>query len=110
MDNLYLFFFKSILGFIVGGVIGLLFGLVQRMAKQKYKERQEHHKLSNAWSVIPGSVSRVTFLMVVLVLIQISSPELFDGNIKWVVSGGLVIGYAVLLLDDLRKGSTAARS
>jgi hypothetical protein len=107
MENL-LFIFKSLLGFITGCLIGLAFGIVQRIAKERYEKRQGIRQLSTPWLVIPGSLTRTVFFIIALVFVQLACPMLFEDNVKWMVSGGVALGYAGVLLDEFRK-KTAAR-
>lgn len=93
----------ALLAFIVGGLIGVAFGAVQRVAKHRYEKRQEHGTFSNAWMAMPGSFTRVAFLLLALVVIQIGWPILFEGNSQWMVSAGVVLGYGWMLLKEFRK-------
>jgi amino acid transporter len=93
----------TIAGFIVGGLIGLAFGAVQNVALRRNEKRQESGHLKSGWMVMPGSMSRVAFLMVALVLVQIGMPMLFDGISQWMVSAGLVLGYGWMLYFEMRR-------
>jgi hypothetical protein len=100
----------SILGFIVGGLIGLAFGAVQQAAKRRNEKRQDAGKFTNAWFAMPGSMTRVAFLMIALVLVQIGCPLLFEENIQWLVSAGVVLGYGSLLFKEFRTRTAAMHS
>lgn len=100
----------SALAFVVGGLIGLAFGVVQQSAKRRYGKRQEHGKFSNAWLAIPGLMGRVAFLILTLVVVQIGCPIFFEGSIQWMVSAGVVLGYGWMLLQEFRKRTTASPS
>jgi hypothetical protein len=93
----------TIAGFIVGGLIGLAFGVIQNFALHRNEKRQEAGHLKNGWMVMPGSMSRVAFLMVALMLVQIGMPMLFDGLSQWMVSAGLVLGYGWMLFVEYRR-------
>jgi hypothetical protein len=96
----------STIGFIVGALIGLAFGAVQRAARRKNERRQADGMTSNAWMSMPGSMSRVAFLMIALVLVQVGCPLFFEDNIQWMVSAGVVLGYGWMLFQDFRKRTT----
>ena len=97
-----------ILGLCVGGLIGLAFGVIQREAKRRNEKRQEYGKFSSAWRIVPGSMTRVALFMAVLVLIQIGLPVIFDGNIQWIVSAGVVLGYGWMLFREYRHQATTS--
>ncbi|HUJ44800.1 MAG TPA: hypothetical protein VLW52_14465 [Opitutaceae bacterium] len=94
---------RLLLGFALGGAIGLGFGLIQDAAHRRHERLQEAGKLTSGWAVMPGSMRRVVFLLVALVLVQIISPALFAGAAQWWVSAGVVAGYGVLLFRQLRQ-------
>jgi hypothetical protein len=93
----------SILGLIVGGFIGVGFGMVQDAARQRNERLQESGKLKSRWAMIPGSGKRVAYLLLALVLIQIICPLLFNAGIQWWVSAGVAGGYGWLLFSRLRQ-------
>jgi hypothetical protein len=101
---------QSVLAFVVGGLIGLAFGAVQQAARQRYERRRENGTLSNPWSAMPGSLGRVAFLMFTLLVIQMFCPILFEGNIQWIVSAGVVLGYCWMLLREFRKRYVVPRT
>jgi ABC-type Fe3+ transport system permease subunit len=100
----------SVLAFVVGGLIGLAFGAVQQAARRRNEIRQEHGKFSNAWLAMPGSMTRVAFLILALLVIQIGWPVLFAGGSQWMVSAGVVLGYGLMLLKEFRKRYVTPRS
>jgi hypothetical protein len=91
-----------ILAFLVGGCIGYGFGLVQARALRRYEKMQAGGKLKHYANVMPGSMSRVAMLLVVLVLVQVVCPVLFAGGTQWWVSGGVVAGYGYHLYQQLQ--------
>ena len=98
----------SIAALIVGGLIGAAFGALQNAARRQNEKRQLEGKLKSGWAVMPGSGTRVAYLLVTLVLIQILCPILFkNGMTQWWVSGGLVAGYGVMLFLQLRQRMSA---
>ncbi len=94
---------RSLLGLLLGGVVGLGFGLLQDAAHRRLAQRQEDGQLRSGWAVMPGSMRRVAYLLVALVGMQIISPALFTGGIQWWVSGGVACGYGAMLFVQLRR-------
>jgi hypothetical protein len=94
---------RPLIGLIAGGVIGLGFGAVQDIALRRNQKLQQAGSLNNGWAVMPGSMRRVAYLMIALVLVQIICPLLFEGSTQWWVSGGVVIGYGTLLFRRLKS-------
>ncbi len=97
-----LLFFGAI---IIGSGVGLLFGTLQNAALKKHERLRESGKLKSGFVIMPGSFSRVAVLLVVLVIIQIAIPPLFQGNTQWIVSAGIILGYGWTLLKQLRNRS-----
>ncbi len=91
-----------ILAFLVGGCIGYGFGIVQLRALRHYERLQAGGKLNSLGRVIPGSMSRVVMLILVLALVQLTCPILFAGGTEWWVSGGVVVGYGYHLYQQLQ--------
>lgn len=92
---------RPLAGLLAGGVIGLGFGWVQNLALQRNEKRQQDGSLNNGWVVMPGSMGRVAYLLLALVLVQILCPLLFVNGTQWWVSGGVVAGYGALLFRRL---------
>ena len=99
--------FLIVLAVAAGGAIGYFFGLIQTRALRRNERKQQSGELSNGWAVMPGSMTRVAYLLVLLVAIQILCPLLFKDGIQWCVSAGLVMGYGYVLFRRLmqRKAS-----
>ncbi len=93
---------RLIAGVLAGGVIGFGFGLVQERAARRNQQRQQSGQLDNGWAVMPGSMKRVAWLMIALVIVQVTCPLLFRNGTQWWVSGGVVLGYGIVLLRRLR--------
>jgi hypothetical protein len=93
----------SIFGFIVGGLIGAAFGAIQNSATLRHEKQEAAGGLKSGWALIPGSMRRVAFLMVALVLVQIGMPMLFDGMSQWMVSAGVMLGYGWMLYVEFRR-------
>jgi hypothetical protein len=94
----------SIAALIVGGLIGAAFGLLQNVARRQNEKREAEGKFKSAWSLMPGSGARVAYLLITLVLVQIICPMLFkNGSTQWWVSGGVVVGYGLMLALQLRQ-------
>jgi hypothetical protein len=94
---------RSLLGLILGGTIGLGFGLIQAAAHRRHERLHEGGGLQSGWAVMPGSMRRVAYLLIVLALVQIISPALFAGGSQWWVSAGVAGGYGGLLFWQLRQ-------
>jgi hypothetical protein len=95
--------FLSLVGVAVGGAVGFSFGVIQRAALQRHQKREQSGTFKSGWTIMPGSMRRVALLFVLLALIQILLPAIFDGGMQWFVSGGVVIGYGATLLKQLRS-------
>jgi hypothetical protein len=93
----------GVLGLLVGAGIGYGFGLIQDMAARRNQQREDSGKLKSGWAVMPGSMRRVSYLVMALVLVQVICPLLFTNGIQWWVSGGLVAGYGLVLYSQLRQ-------
>ena len=94
----------SIAALIVGGIIGLAFGQLQNVARRRNEQKEQAGKFKSGWSLMPGSGVRVAYLLITLVLIQIICPMLFkNGSTQWWVSGGVILGYGVMLALQLRE-------
>ena len=94
---------RSLAALIAGGVIGLGFGLVQQIALRRNQKLEQSGRLQSGWAVMPGSMKRVAYLLVALVLVQIVCPLLFIDGSQWWVSAGVVVGYGALLFRQLRQ-------
>lgn len=100
---------RALAGLFAGAVIGLGFGWVQNLALQRNQKRQQSGSLHSGWAVMPGSMSRVAYLLLALVLVQILCPLLFVNRSQWWVSAGVVAAYGTLLFRRLgqRNGRQA---
>jgi hypothetical protein len=94
---------KAILGLIVGALIGCAFGLIQNLALRRNEKRRDSGALKTGWAVMPGSFTRVAYLMVALLVIQLVCPLLFSDGTQWWVSGGVCLGYGALLFSRLKQ-------
>ncbi len=96
--------FASIAALLVGGLIGAAFGMLQNVARRQNEKREADGSFKSGWSLMPGSGARVAYLLITLVLIQILCPMLFNnGSTQWWVSGGVGIGYGLMLAIQLRQ-------
>ena len=94
----------SIAALVVGGLIGAAFGMLQNVARRKNEEKEARGDFKSGWSLMPGSGARVAYLLLTLVLIQVLCPVLFkDSATKWWVSGGVGVGYGLMLALQLRQ-------
>ena len=94
---------QELSGVAVGTVIGLGFGKVQDAARRHNEKKQAEGKLSNGWSVMPGSGARVAYFLIVLIIIQLICPLLFRDGVQWWVLSGVAAGYGYMLYTQLRK-------
>jgi len=104
MTNQFILMFASIAALVVGGMIGVAFGMLQNVARRQNEKREQEGKFKSGWQVMPGSGARVAYLLITLVLIQIICPILFkNGTTQWWVSGGVAAGYGLMLALQLRE-------
>ncbi len=94
---------RSLVGLTLGTTIGLGFGLVQEAAHRRLVQREASGRLKSGWAVMPGSMRRVSYLLVALLAVQIVSPALFTGGTQWWVSAGVAGGYGALLFWQLHR-------
>ena len=87
----------------VGGAIGFLFGVAQNIALAHNRKMKGEGRLHAGWGAMPGSMSRVAVLLVALAAVQLFCPMFFQGNIQWLVSAGLLLGYGVSFLKKLQQ-------
>jgi hypothetical protein len=100
-------FLLTFCALLLGGAIGLAFGSIQNAALLRNKKHQQLGNLESGWSVMPGSMRRVGFLMMALVVVQIGCPLLFQNeSIQWMVSAGVLLGYGWTLINQFRLRST----
>ena len=102
-------FFRSLLALVAGGVIGAAFGFLQNRALLRNEKAQRGSADSNAPASMMGSMRRVAYLLVLLVLIQILCPLLFVDGSQWWVSAGVVLGYGSSLFARLRHRNQSLR-
>ena len=93
----------SLAAIAIGYAIGFWFGTIQKNALNKNKKKYANGKLKNSLFIMPGSMSRVAMLLVFLVVMQLAIPMLFKGNIQWIVSAGIVLGYGWTFVKQLRS-------
>ena len=92
---------------ILGSVIGLAFGSIQNAAMLRNKKLEQSGRLASGWSIMPGSMRRVAFLMMALAIVQVACPFFFHNDIiQWVVSAGVALGYGWTLLYQVRMRSS----
>jgi len=89
---------------IVGGFIGVAFGTLQNAARRKNEKSQAKGTFKSGWSLMPGSGTRIAYLVITLVAIQIVCPILFkNDSTQWWVSAGVATGYGAMLFLQLRQ-------
>ncbi len=93
----------ELVSLVAGGLVGVSFGLLQEAAARRHQKLEDTGKLKSGWTLMPGSFTRVAYLMIALVLVQIVCPLLFSDGCQWWVSGGVVAGYGCVLYTQLRR-------
>ena len=93
---------RLIAGLLAGSLIGFGFGLFQQRALRRNQQQQQSGQLNNGWAVMPGSMKRVAWLMIALIIVQVVCPLLFRDGTQWWVSGGVVLGYGFVLFRRLK--------
>jgi hypothetical protein len=88
-----------------GGLIGAAFGIIQENARRKYQSSEDRGTFKSGWSVTPGSLRRVAYLLAILALLQLGAPVFFSSGplTMWCLSGGIALGYGATLLRLLRQ-------
>jgi hypothetical protein len=79
--------------------------MLQDIALRRHQQREQSGQFNSVAAVMPGSMRRVAYLLVALVIVQILCPILFVGASQWWVSGGVVAAYGGLLFRRLRQRS-----
>jgi hypothetical protein len=104
MNSSIIFSLTSAAALAVGVVIGFLFGVVQNAAlarnRKKLNDKRSH---VTPWGAVPGSMSRVAMLLVVLVAVQVCCPMLFSGDVQWLISAGVLLGYGWSFMKKLQQ-------
>jgi len=98
--------FLVVMAIAAGGAIGYCFGIIQNLALRRNERRQQSGDLNTGWAVMPGSMTRVAYLLIVLVAIQILCPLLFKDGTQWWVSGGVMLGYGYVLFRRMVQRRT----
>jgi hypothetical protein len=94
---------RSIAALLAGGIIGFAFGALQNTALRRHTRLQQQGELKQNPVVMPGSMRRVAWFVVVLVLVQFLCPLLFVDGSQWLVTAGVVIGYGSQLFRKFRQ-------
>jgi hypothetical protein len=87
------------LGLILGMVIGSAFAWLQMLALRRNEMLEKQQQLPGLFKLIPGSMGRVAFLLMALVLVQV----LFPGVNLWWLTGGLVVTYAIPFIWQMKN-------
>lgn len=91
---------------VLGGVIGLAFGTLQRAAFLNNLARSDAASGPGSPCSVSGSVRRIVFLFSALIAVQIVCPVFFQApEIRWCVSLGVVMGYGWSLVNRTREQS-----
>ena len=92
-----------VLATFAGLLVGLAFGLIQQNASLRYQKKQLEGTYKSNWGVVPGSFSRIGYLLIALILVQVVCPILFESISQWFVSGGLALGYGYVQFRQLMR-------
>ena len=91
-------------GFILGIFISCGFGLIQDSAFVFHRRLSRIDNLANNWAGLSGSSARSMFLLEMLTLFHVAWSIIFGNNgIRWLVSAGVVLGYAWTLVQQSRQ-------
>ncbi len=90
-------------GLTVGIAIGGAFGFIQQNAKRRHEYRQKNGTATSAFSLVPGSMTRVALFLGVLALVQVLCPLFFEGTTQWFVTAGVVLGYGWILAQNFYR-------
>lgn len=76
---------SDLLGFVVGMIFAVTFTWLQLRARRRNDALIENQGLSNLPQRVPGSMARIAYLLIALVVAQI----VFQGaNVVWMAVGG----------------------
>jgi hypothetical protein len=89
------------LGVILGVMIGGTFAWLQMLALRRNEMLEKQERLPGFLRLIPGSMGRVAFLLLALVLAQVRFP----GVNLWWLTGSLIVTYAIPFVWRLRDPS-----
>jgi hypothetical protein len=99
-------FFLPAGGLIFGFLAGCGFGMLQdeRVFASKFLRTLGY--AVSSWTGISDPISRSILLLVMLTFFQAMSTFIIDTNgFQWIVSGGILLGYATTLIKQLRRRS-----
>ncbi len=92
--------------FIFGILLGGAFGVMHDTTLAMNKIFARIDQLASDWAAMPGPLARSTFLLVMLTQFQVTFTLLFgDNGFQWIISAGVVLGYALTLLQEFRQRS-----
>jgi len=94
---------RSVLAVLIGFGVGYGFGLLQENARRRNARLQSKGDFKLGVQQLPGTGRRVAYLLLSLLAVQLACPLLFRNGIQWVVSGGLLVGYATPMWSQLRE-------
>jgi len=96
--------FIAAAGVLLGGFIGFSFGTIQNNALRAYKAKQDAGFFNSGWSVMPGSMRRTAYLLLLLAGVQLACPFFFEGeSVQWMITAGVMLGYGWTLAMQLRR-------
>jgi len=94
-----------LLGIALGIVIGGAFAWMQLLAARRNELLQKQQRPSGILRQVPGSMTRVAFLLMALVAVQVFFPQAD----KWCLSGALVVAYGIPFFWRLKDRISQAR-
>ncbi|HUI06472.1 MAG TPA: hypothetical protein VL486_05650 [Verrucomicrobiae bacterium] len=94
-----------LLGITLGTLIGGAFAWMQLRAARRNELLQRQQQSPEILRQVPGSLTRVAFLLMALVAVQVFFPQAD----KWCLSGALVVAYGIPFFWRLRDRIPQAR-
>src|ERR1041384_2310606 len=97
--------YSAWLGLVLGMAIGGAYAWLQIAALRKNERlMQEQGKSRGPAAMLPGSMMRVAFLLIALVLVQVLVvPENKTPRFYWCLTGALVVTYSVPFFWKLKN-------
>lgn len=93
---------RTLSAVLIGLAVGYSFGLLQENARRRNAALQSAGELKLGVQQLPGTGRRIAYLLLSLLAVQLLCPLLFRDGIQWLVSGGLLVGYAIPMWSQLR--------
>jgi len=91
---------------LAGGVVGYGFGQIQDAAARRYRKLQQSGQFNTSWAIVPGSMRRTAWLLVLCNKIQVESVEVLVDNEVYDRAAGSVVVAADVYLHDRQFPAT----